>query len=74
MTDIRLTFRWSNKDGEGRMSPSDSKDILDNVDPVVAADFLQDVISHAVDLYETLQKDKVEKAIHTAEDQQCLRS
>jgi hypothetical protein len=58
MADIRLTFRWSNKDGQGRMSPSDSQDILDNVDPKVAADFLQDIISDASDLYEKLQQAK----------------
>jgi len=41
------------------MSPSDSQDILDNVDPKIAADFLQDVISHAADLYEQLQQAKI---------------
>jgi hypothetical protein len=59
MADIRLTFRWSNKEAQGRMSPSDSQDILDNVDPKIAADFLQDVISHAADLYEQLQQAKI---------------
>jgi hypothetical protein len=40
------------------MSPSDSQDILDNVDPKIAADFLQDIISDASDLYEKLQQAK----------------
>ena len=58
MADIRLTFRWSYKEAQGRMSPTDAQDILENVEPKLAADFLQDVISHAADLYEQLQQAK----------------
>lgn len=56
MSDIQLKFQWSDTSGQGRVSPTDSMRLLSDVCPVVAADFLQDVISDASDLYNMLME------------------
>ncbi len=50
MSEIKLTFRWSVNDGQARMSEAESTRLVERGD-MLAADFLQDVIAEATQLY-----------------------
>jgi hypothetical protein len=53
---VKVTFTWSENIGEGNMSRTDRARILElaKADWIVAADFMQDVIHYAQELYDEI--------------------